>query len=41
MKKQFLFVAVAALVMASCSEDEQMAVNQDRKSTRLNSSHIL
>lgn len=27
MKKQFLFVAVAALVMASCSEDEQMAVN--------------
>lgn len=27
MKKQFLFVAVAALAMASCSEDEQMAVN--------------
>jgi hypothetical protein len=28
MKKKFLFIAVAALVMASCSKDEQTAVNR-------------
>ena len=28
MKKQFLFIAVAALAMASCSKDEQTAVNR-------------